>query len=138
MKVELDLSNYATKANFKNATGVDTSKFCKKVDLASLKSKLDIDKLVPLPVDLSNLSDAVKNDVVKKDVYNAKIKNIEDKIPDITNLATKTTLNAKINEVKGKIPNITNLATTTALTAVENKISNVSNLVKKTDYNKKN
>ena len=50
-------------------------------------------------------------------------------MPDITNLAAKTTLNAKINEVKGEIPSITNLATTTALTAVENKIPNVSNLV---------
>ena len=65
-------------------------------------------------MDLSKLSDVVKNDVVKKDVYNAKIKNIEYKIPDITYLAT-----------------------TTALTAVENKIPNVSNLVKKTDYNTK-
>ena len=54
--------------------------------------KIDVDKLVPVSVDLSKLSDVVKNDVVKKDVYNAKIKNIEDKIPDITNLATKTTL----------------------------------------------
>ena len=48
VKVELDLSNYATKADLKNATGVDTSKFAKKVDLANLKSnvdKLDIDKL---------------------------------------------------------------------------------------------
>ena len=61
------------------------------------------------------LSDAVKNDVVKKDVYNAKI--IEDRIPDITNLATNTILNAKINEVKGEIPSITNLATTAALTS---------------------
>ena len=100
-----------------------------------------------------------KNDIVKRDVYNAKIKNIEDKIPDITNLATNTTLNAKMNEVKNEIPNInlatttalnaktievknkipiiTNLATTTALTAVENKIPNVSYLVKKTDYNAK-
>ena len=57
--------------------------------------------------------------VIKKDVYNSKIKNIEEKIPDITNLANKTTFNAKINEVKGEIPNITNLATTSALTAVE-------------------
>ena len=56
--------------------------------------------------------------VVKKDAYNAKIKNIEDKIPNITNLATNTTLNAKINEVKNKIPNITNFATITALPAV--------------------
>ena len=47
MKVELDLSNYATKSDFKNATGIDTSKFAKKVDLARLKSnveKLDVDK----------------------------------------------------------------------------------------------
>ena len=50
-----------------------------------------------------------KNAVVKKYVYNAKIKNIEDKIPDITNLATAA-LNAKINEIKSKIPNITSLA----------------------------
>ena len=68
----------------------------------------------------------------KKD---AKIKKIEDKIPDITNLATDTTLNAKMNEVKGEITSITNLATTAALTAVENKIPNVSNLVRKTGYN---
>ena len=98
VKVELDLSNYATKADLKNATGVDTSKFAKKVDLASLKSnvdkldidklknvptnlsnlkskvdKLDVDKLVPVPVNLSKLNDVVKDDVVKNDVYDAKI-----------------------------------------------------------------
>ena len=44
----------------------------------------------------------MKNYVVKKDVYNAKTNNIEDKSPDITNLATKTAINAKINEVKGE------------------------------------
>ena len=70
----------------------------------------------------------MKNDVVKKDVYKAKITNIENKIPD-NNLATKTTLNAKVNEAKGEIPSITNLATATALTAVENKIPSFSNLV---------
>ena len=104
VKVVLDLSNYATKTDFKNATGVDTLSFAKELDLADLKSdvdkldidklknvptnlsnlkskvdKLDVDKLVPVPVDLSKLSDVVKNDVVKKDVNNAKIKNIEDK-----------------------------------------------------------
>ena len=63
-----------------------------------------------------------KNDVVKKDVYNAKIKNIEDKTFDITNLATNTTLNARINEVKSKIPSITNLATTAALNAKINEV----------------
>ena len=93
-KFELDLSNYATKADLKNATGVDA------VDLASLKSnvgkldinklknvpsnlsnlkskvdKLDVDKLVPVPVDLSKLRDVVRIDVnvVKKDVYKTKI-----------------------------------------------------------------
>ena len=65
--------------------------------MKSKVDKLDIDKLVPVPVDLSKLSDVVKNRVVKKDVYNAKIKNVEDKIPNITNLANTTTLNAKIN-----------------------------------------
>ena len=59
-------------------------------------------KLVPVPVNLSKLSVVVKNYFVKKDVYNYKVKNIEDKIPDITNLATETTLNAKINVLKVK------------------------------------
>ena len=99
--------------------------------------KLDVDKLVTVPADLSKLGDAVRNDVIKKDVYDAEIKNIEDKIPDITNLANKTTLNAKINEVKGNIPNINNWASTIALTTVENKIPNVSNLVKKIYCNTK-
>ena len=105
-----------------------------------MKSKvdqLDVDKLVPVPVDLSKLSDVVKNDVVKTDVYNAKIRSIKNKISDITNLATNASLNAKINEVKSEIPNITNLASTTALSAVEDKIPNVSNLVRKVDYNTK-
>ena len=100
MEDELDLSNYAAKANFKNATGADTSEFAKKTDLANLNSyvdELDVGKLVPASVDLSKLSDAVKIDVVKKDVYNTKIKDIEDKRPNITNLATNTTINAKIN-----------------------------------------
>ena len=73
----------------------------------------------------------------KKDVFNAKIKSIEGKIPDTTNLATNTTLNAKINQVKREIPSITNLATNTALNAVEKKVPNASNLVKKTGYNTK-
>ena len=68
--------------------------------MKSKVGKLDVDKLAPVPVDLSKLSDVVKTDVVKKDIYNSKIKNIEDKILDITKLATNTTFNAKINEVK--------------------------------------
>ena len=125
VKVELDLSNYEIKADLKNATGVDTSKIAKNVDLASLEfnvDKLDIDKLknVPggfsslnskidkinigkletTPVDLTKISDVVENKVVWKTEYNAKIKYVEEKIPDITNLANiaiNTTLNVNIN-----------------------------------------
>ena len=109
-------------------------------NLSNLKTevdKLDIDKLAPVPADLSKLSNVVHNEVVKKTEYDAKIKNIEDKIPDISNLATKSNLNRKINEVKNKIPSITGLATTFALTAVENEIPSTNNLVKKTDYDTK-
>ena len=87
--------------------------------------------MVSVPVDLHKLSDEVKNDVVKKDLHDAKIKNIEDRKPGITNLATNASLNTKINEVKREILNIITLATITALTAVENKIHNISNLVKR-------
>ena len=68
LNVKGDLSNYASKADFKNATGINTSKLASKSDLASLKAeldKLDIDKLLPVPLDLSKLSDLVKNDVKK-------------------------------------------------------------------------
>ena len=71
--------------------------------------------MVPALVGLSKLSDVVKRDVVKKVVYNAKIKNIENKTLNITNLATSTTLNAKINEVKGEIPSIPNLTINASL-----------------------
>ena len=77
--------------------------------------KLDADELVLVPADLCKLNYVVKNDPVKSDVCNANIRNIEQKIPDITYLATNTTLNAKINEIKNKIPSIINLAITVAL-----------------------
>ena len=69
LNVNADLSNFATKADLKNATGIYTFKLAVKSDLVSLKAevvKLNIDKLVPVPVNLSKLSDVVKNDVVKK------------------------------------------------------------------------
>ena len=71
VEVELDLPNYATKAYLKNTAAIDTSKFAKKVDLGGWKSeidKLDIDKWETTSVDLSKLSDVVKNEVVKKTV----------------------------------------------------------------------
>ena len=83
IKVEVDLFIYATKTDIKNITHADTSSFALKTNLSSLKTKvdkLDIDKLIPIPADLSKLSNAVKNDVVKKVDYNklvAKVDNID-------------------------------------------------------------
>ena len=83
INVKVDLSNYATKTDLKNVTHVDTSSFALKTNLANLKTevdKLDIDKLAPVPVDLSKLSDVVKNDVVKKALYDklaAKVSSID-------------------------------------------------------------
>ena len=81
--VKVDLSNYATKIDVKNVTHVGTSSFALKSNLANLKTevdKLDIDKLAPVPFDLSKLSDVVKKDVVKKTVDDklvVKINNID-------------------------------------------------------------
>ena len=72
MDVKVNLSSHATKTDLKNVTYIDTSSFALKAKLASLKTEvdnLDIDKLVPISVDLSKLRDVVKNDVVKKAVY---------------------------------------------------------------------
>ena len=72
INVKVDLSNYATKADIKNILHVDTSSFTLKTSLANLKSevdKLDIEKLLPVPTDVSKISNVVKNDVVKKTVY---------------------------------------------------------------------
>ena len=120
INVKVDLSNYSTKADIKNILHVDTSSFALKANLANLKTevdKLDINKLVPVPVDLIKLSDVIKNDVIRKTDYNTKITEIENKIPDISNLATKTAL----TPVENKIPNVSWSATKAALTAVEKK-----------------
>ena len=119
VNVKVDLSNYAAKADITNISHVDTSSFALKTDLANLKTevdKLDIDKLVPVPVDLSKLSDVVKNDVVKKGVYDklvAKVNSI-----DTTGFVLKTKYDTDRSELENKIPN-------------------TSSLVKKTDYHAK-
>ena len=120
---------------------------------------------MPFTDDLAKLSNAVKNDVVKKIEYNklvtkvdnidatnfikktkyekdgsnfeVKINKVDKKIPDVSDLVKKTDFNANVTEREGKIPSISGLATNSALTAIENKIPNVSSLVKKTDYNTK-
>ena len=83
INVTVDLSNYATRTDLKNVTHVNTSSFALKTNLDNLKTevdKLEIDKLVPVPTDLSNLSNVVRNDVARKTVYDklvAKVYNID-------------------------------------------------------------
>ena len=122
-------------------------------NLKSEVDKLDIDKLKPIPTDLSKLSNLVKYDVVKKTDYNKlvtkvdnidtsglvkkadyniKITEIGNKIPDTISFVKKTDYNTKITEMEDKISDTSNLATKAALTAVENKIPDISNLATKT------
>ena len=107
-------------------------------NLKSKEDKFDVEKLVPVSVDLSKINDIVKNNANKKDVYNAKIKNIEDRIPNLTNAGTNTTLNAKLNKVKKGIPIITNVDTTTTfnnkINEVKNKVPNITNLATTTAF----
>ena len=80
IKVELDLSSYARKSDLKNATGIDTLKVVKEVDLASLKSdadKLDINKVKIVLADLYKLSNIVENNAVNKSVYNELVKKVK-------------------------------------------------------------
>ena len=117
IKVELDLSNYATKTDLKNVTQVDVSSFASKTNLTSLKTevdKVDADKLKTVLVDLAKLSNVVKNDVVKKTEYNSlktKLNSI-----DTTNFVLKTKYEKdgpdfedKINKIDKKIPDASDL-----------------------------
>ena len=146
IKVELNLANYATKDDVKNITHVDVSSFASKANLEVLKTevdKIDVDKLKTTPTDLTKLTNAVENDLVKKTDYNTKVTNIESQIAGVTkntldnlgditklkavdtsNLVLKTklasdvtTLENKIDTVDKKIPDISGLATKTSLTS---------------------
>ena len=158
IKVELDLSNYATKKDIEDITHVDTSSYALKTNLAALKTKvdnIDTDKLKTVPNDLAKLSNIVEYNTLKNRVdaidtsgfvtrtkfttdANAlydKIDKVEKKIPDISGLATKTSVTRLITEqedytdkVKKKVPDISGLASKTELAAVENKIPDVSGL----------
>ena len=153
-KVELDLSNYATKDDVKNIMHVDVSSYVSKTNLAALETEVDkivTDKLKTVPDDLAKLSNVVKNDVVKKTDYNT-LKSKVDGI-DISAFVTRTKFTAdtnalddKIDKVEKEIPVSTDFVTTarfnheknllstkTALTTVENKIPDVSTLATKTN-----
>ena len=131
--VKVDLSNYATKSDIKSIIHVDTSSFALDTNLASLKrefGKLDIDKLVPIPVVLSKFVMLLKK--TKYDELVAKVDNIdttgfvlrtkydkdksesENKIPDTSGLVKKTDCDSKI-EMEGKIPDVSNLAKKTRI-----------------------
>ena len=88
IKVELDLTNYATKDDVKNITHVDVSSYTTETNLAALKSevdKIDTDKLKTVPTDLAKLSNVIKDDVVKKKTdYNTKVTSIENQIAGVT------------------------------------------------------
>ena len=128
IKVELDLTNYATKTDLKNITHVDVSSFASKTNLAALKTevdKIDADKLKTVPVDLAKLSNVVNNDVVKKTDYNTKVtsiaaqiavltKNTVDNLADITKLQAidtnsfvlKTRLPSEVTTLENKIHDV--------------------------------
>ena len=110
IKIKVDLSNYATKTDIKDITHVDTSNFALKTNLAHLKTevdKLDIEKLVPIPNDVSKLSNIVKNNVVEKVDYNklvSKVNNI-----DTSDFVLKTKYNTNKTELENKILNMSGL-----------------------------
>ena len=102
VKVELELTNYATKTDLKNIPHVDVGSFASKTKLAALKTevdKIDTDKLKTAPTDLAKLTNTIESDVVKKTDYNTKVTSIEAQIAGLTkntvdNLADITKLKA--------------------------------------------
>ena len=118
IKVELDLSSYATKTDFKNVAHVDVSSFALETNLANLKSevnKKDIAKLTPAPDDLAKLGNEVKHDVVKKTEYDKLVEKVVN--TNTTGFALKTTydtdksdLEKRISDAEKKIPNKSGLA----------------------------
>ena len=136
INVKVYLSNYTVTTDLKNILYVDTSSFALKTNLASLKTEVDksyIDKLVPVPVNLSKISDVVKNDVVKKNVYDrlvAKVNNI-----DSNAFVLKTKYQTDKTELEKEIPDKTNLVKQIKITDLENKISVVSGFATKSALN---
>ena len=128
IKVELDLTNYATKTDLKNITHTDVSSFASKTNLAALETevdKIEADKLKTVPADLAKLSNVVNNDVVKKTDYNTEVTSIENQIAGVT----KNTLNNLADIAKLKAVDTSNFVLKTKLasdvTTLENKIDTV-------------
>ena len=135
IKVELDLTNYATKDDVKNITHVDVSSYATKTNLAALKTKvdkIDVDKLKTVPDELAKLSNVVKNEVVKKTDFSA------DTYVTRTKFSTDTNaLDDKIDKVEKKIPDISSLEIKKNVTTLVNNLNNRNDNLKINDYAKK-
>ena len=121
IKVELDLSNYATKKDINDITHVNVSGLASKTKV----DKIDTDKLKAVPADLAKLTNAVENDLVKKTDYNTKVTSIEGQIAGVT----KNTLDNLGDIIKLKAVDTSNFVLKTKLTSdvntLENKIDTV-------------
>ena len=135
IKVELDLTNYATKTDLKKITHTDVSSFATKTNLAALKTevdKMDVDKLKTVPDDLAKLSNVVKNAVVKKTDFSA------DTFVTRTKFSTDTNaLNDKIDKVEKRIPDMTSLETKRNVTLLIKNLDNRIDNLKIKEYAKK-
>ena len=101
IKVELDLSNNATKSDLKGAAGIDTSQLAKKINLGNIKSDVDRwDALESILVDLSKLSKVVKNDVVEKTVYDELVIQIIHSSNLVKKLSTRRIIVEKLLNIK--------------------------------------
>ena len=134
VKVELDLTNYATKTDLKHVTHVDTSIYALKTNLAALKTevdKRDTDKLT-VPDDLAKLSNVFKIEVVKKTDFSA------DNYVTRTKFSTDTNaLDDQIDKVDKKIPDVSNLATKSSVTILVRDLNDRIDKLKINDYAKK-
>ena len=135
IKLELDLTNYATKTDLKNIIHTDVSSFASKTNLAALKTevdKIDVNKLKTVPDDLTKLSNVVKNEVVKKTDFSG------DSYVTRTKFSTDTNvLDDKIDKIDKKIPDVSNLATKSSVTILVRDLDDRKDKIKIKDYAKK-
>ena len=162
IKVELDLTNYATKTDLKNVTHTDVSSFASKTNLAALKTevdKIDVDKSKTVPDDLAQLTNVIKNETVKKTDFSAnnyvkktkfsadtnalddKIDKVDKTIPDVSGLATKSSVTILVRDLGDRIDKLkinnyakkTSLANYTLTSTFNTKPTELENKIKDAD-----
>ena len=135
IKVELDLTNYATKTGLKNIIHTDVSSFASKTNLSALKTevdKIDADKLKTVPDDLAKLSNVVQNEVAKKTDFSA-----DDYIKKTKFSGDINSLDDKIDKVEKKIPDVSSLKTKKNVTTLVKNLDNRIEGLKIKEYAKK-